>query len=67
MKAVHSPWSEQWTARDTQQCEALAALQEAIGYHCFRGMLTPNTEVYLSAASQAEDGSSPGEEFAPFL
>jgi len=34
-------------------------LQEAIGYHCFRGMLTPDTEVFLSEATD-KSWSLPG-------
>ena len=34
-------------------------LQESIGYHCFRGMLTPDTEVFLCEATD-KSWSLPG-------
>lgn len=34
--------------------------EEAIGYHCFRGRLAPETQVYLHALSSTSSASSGG-------
>ncbi len=37
------------------------AQEEAIGYHCFRGVLTPATQVYLRAQQDVEGASNVGD------
>ena len=66
VRRIRTPISKLCRVRGKLQrdCRAATAmLQDAIGYHCFRGLLTPNTEVYLSAASQ-EGWLRPGKQHA---